>query len=156
YALLEAGPVPVDYIKCPLSPNSRSEVEKARELRPVLLHGWGPAYRVADPEVPEPDLLRELIELSNTPYLSVPLDALGEETDPQSFIAKVQSGVAALQCLSGLDVLLENVPWWPGQNRPYAVADPKLISEAVRASGAWFLVDTAHAQVAAWHRNEPI
>lgn len=160
YSLLDEGKELVDFIKCPLSPNSREEVEKARNYWPVLLHGWGPpGYTVTNPNIPEPDLLAELVQTSGTPFLSVHLDITledGEELDRQQVIDVVSQSVADLKRISGLDVLLENVPWYPWQKRPRAITDPDFISEVIIASDAYLLVDTAHAQVAAWHRGDDI
>lgn len=158
FVLLDRGDVPVEYIKCPLSPDSRTEVARAREYRPVLLHCWGPpGYSATRPEIPEPELLGELAQSSSTPFLSVHLDyqpELDGEMDRDIVLAHVQREVAALKRLSGKDVLLENVPWYPWMNRPRWATDPAFITEAVTSSDALLLVDTAHARVAAWHRGE--
>lgn len=160
YELLDQGKELVDFIKCPLSPDSRPEVEKARTYRPVLLHGWGPpGYTATDTTVPESELLAELAQTSGTPFLSVHLDITleeGHELDRQQVIDVVSQSVANLKRISGLDILLENVPWYPWQKRPRGITDPDFISEVVRASNSYFLIDTAHAQVAAWHRGDDI
>ena len=70
FTLLEQGKVPIDYIKCPLSPDSRNEVTRARRYRPVVLHCWGPpGYSVTRPEAPEPSLLTETVPNSVEPPL---------------------------------------------------------------------------------------
>lgn len=160
YHLLDQGKDLVEFIKCPLSPDSRPEVEKALTYRPALLHGWGPpGYLATDPTIPEPELLAELAQTSGTPFLSVHLDITldeGQEFNRQQIIDVVSQSVIDLKQISGLDILLENVPWYPWQKRPRGITDPDFISEVVRASNSYFLVDTAHAQVAAWHRGDDI
>ena len=160
YTLLDQGDVPIDYIKCPLSPNARMEVERALQYRPVLLHCWGPpGYSATRPEVPEPELLTELAQSSGTPFLSVHLDyhpKIDGIMDRTTLLKHIRNEVSILKRLSGKEVLLENVPWYPWMDRPRWCTDPDFITEAVVASDAWLLVDTAHARVAAWHREEDV
>ena len=158
YTLLDREQVPIDYIKCPLSLNSRVEVERARQYRPVLLHCWGPpGYSVTRPTIPEPELLTELAQSSGTPFLSVHLDyqpATDGEREPAALLTHVRQEVAKLKELSHLDVLLENAPWYPWLHQPRWAVDPAFITEAVIESNAFLLVDTAHARASAWHRSE--
>lgn len=161
YTLLDAGEVPIDYIKCPLSPDGRAEVARARGYRPVVLHCWGPAgYSATWPEIPEPEVLAEVAESSGTPFLSVHLDHQQDRDgamDQGVLIAHVRGQVAELRRISGKEVLLENVPWYPWrQDRPRWGTDPSFITEAVVCSEAFFLIDIAHARVAAWHRGESV
>lgn len=161
YALLEGSDPPaLDFVKCPLSPDSRAEVRRARAFRPVLLHGWGPpGYSVTLPEVPEPDLLRELAATSGTPYLSVHLDhrpARDGELTRGAALARARDNVERLRDLSGLDVLLENVPHYAWQGLPRWATEPAFVAEALDATGTGLLVDLAHARVAARHRGEDV
>jgi hypothetical protein len=50
-------------------------------------------------------------------------------------------------------VLVENMPRWVS-SRPAYIADPAFISAVVEESGCGFLLDLAHARVAAHHRGE--
>ena len=158
YTLLDREHVPIEHIKCPLSPNSRAEVARARQYRPVLLHCWGPpGYSVTRPVIPEPELLIELAQSSGTPFLSVHLDyqpAIDGERERNAVLTHVRQEVAGLKRLANMEVLLENVPWYPWLNQPRWATDPDFITEAVNGSDALLLVDTAHARVAAWHRGE--
>lgn len=158
YSLLDEGRAPVDFIKCPLSPDGRAEVAQARRYRPAVLHCWGPpGYSATRRTIPEPELLAELSETSGTPFVSVHFDYHptkdGEMTRTE-LISHVTRIVAELKEISGKEILLENVPWYAWKDRPREATDPDLISEAVRSSGARFLIDVAHARVAAWHRGE--
>lgn len=158
YTLLDGGGAPVDYIKCPGSPDSRGEVARARTYRPVVLHCWGPpGYSATQPDVPEPELLTELALSSGTPHLSVHLDYRPEKDgalDQESALRRVCEQVARLKALTGLEILLENVPWYPWTDRPRWGTDPAFIVAAIEMADAALLVDIAHARVSAWHRGE--
>ena len=156
--LLDADEISLDYVKCPLSGRSREEVSQFRPYRPVLLHGWGPVHWIGQRGVPEPDLLRELMAVSGSPYVSTHLDARPKDFDgeltPARALARVHVHVAALGEITGQDVLLENVPYLRGGPSPRFTTDPNFIAEALAASSAKFLLDLAHAKVSAWHRGE--
>ena len=158
--LLKSPLVPLDYLKCPLSPNSRAEVQAARAHRPVLLHGWGPpGYSVSMAQVPEPALLQELAALSDTPYLSAHIDYNPDqdgELSPQGLLLRMRKSVEELRRLTGLEVLLENLPFVPWGKRPRYLSDPEYIREVLEATQTAFLLDLAHAQVAAYHRGEDL
>jgi len=160
YTLLDREHVPIEYIKCPLSPNSRVEVTRALQYRPVLLHCWGPpGYSVTRPTIPEPELLVELAQSSGTPFLSVHLDyqpATDGEMERQVLLAHIRQQFKILKELSKLEILLENVPWYPWLHQPRWAMDPVFITEAVQESDAFLLVDTAHARASAWHRGESV
>ena len=156
--VLNAGDLPLDCVKCPLSTRSREEVVAFRPYRPVLLHGWGPVYWVGQRGVPEPGLLRELMAVSDSPYISTHLDVRPDDFDgaltPARALARVLENVAALHEIAGGDVLIENIPYKVGGKSPLFTSDPAFIAEALTVSGAAFLLDLAHAQVSAWHRGE--
>lgn len=158
YELLYNYDLPLDYIKCPLSPNSRAEVAKARQYLPVLLHGWGPpGYSVVMQKIPEPKLLQELVKTSQTPFISAHLDYNPErdgDLSKEALIHRVQRNVEALKDLTGLEVLIENLPFYAWRSRPRYTTDPAFIADTLEASGAHFLLDVSHATVAAWHRNQ--
>jgi uncharacterized protein len=151
---------PVDYLKIPLERDARAQLAQARGLKPVLLHGWGPPYRVGMPEIPAPDELRELITTSGTPYLSVHLDVQPEDFEGEITAARalerVRDSVQALRQITNLEIYLENMPTYAWSERPRFVTDPEFITAALDYSGAGFLLDIAHARVAAHHRNEDI
>ena len=158
YELLYTKDLPLDYIKCPLSPASRAEIGKAKHYLPVLMHGWGPpGYSVTMREIPEPELLQELAETSQTPFLSAHLEYDPErdgELNHTRLLGRIRENVRRLKTLTGLEVLLENVPWYPWKARPRRSTDPEFFAEVLEASGAYLLLDLSHARVAAWHRGE--
>ena len=156
YALLGTHPdLPIHAIKAPLSPISTPEVERAHQHRPVLLHGWGPpGYSVTDDTVPEEALLARLVTLSGTPTLSVHLDPRHDDGhDEAALLGRIARQADRLRALSGLPLLLENVPWRPGTGRPRWGTDPDFIRAALDAARADLLLDLAHARVAAHHRR---
>ncbi|MFC4452573.1 DUF692 family multinuclear iron-containing protein [Deinococcus sonorensis] len=161
YAVLEQEEaLPLDHIKCPLSPQSRPEVERALALRPVLLHGWGPPrYSVTRPELPEPELLRALSARSGTPHLSVHLDpapALDGALSEAELLRRVAAQAEQLRQLSGVPLLLENMPWYPWRQKPGWGVDPAFIRRALEAAQAGLLLDLAHARVACWHLGQDV
>lgn len=161
YVLLERGEdLPLDFIKCPLAPDGRSEVAQARAFRPVLLHGWGPpGFSATARTIPELSMLTELAPISGSPWLSVHLDYMPEkdgELSRAALLRQISGNVKTLSDTSGLRVLLENVPHYAGRPKPLLSSDPDFISEALQESGAAFLLDLAHARVAAYHRQEDI
>jgi uncharacterized protein (UPF0276 family) len=150
--------LPIDLIKCPLSPDSRPEVQRARRHRPVLLHGWGPPeYAITQPEVPQPELLAELLRLSGSPALSVHLDLRGPAGEAGEALARVARGAKELRThLSSLPLRIENVPYYPERPRPRYLSDPDFIEAALDAAGADLLLDLAHARVSADGRSEDL
>lgn len=158
YELLYSEDLPLDYIKCPLSPNSREEVTKALHYLPVILHGWGPpGYSVTASRIPEPQLLVELAQKSGTPFISAHLDYIPErdgELSQADLLKRIQANVAQLKALTGKEILLENLPWYPWKTRPCYTTDPLFFAEVLSLSGAHLLLDLSHAAVAAWHRGE--
>ena len=160
YELLDRGEVPIEFIKCPLSPDSQVDVDRALSYRPVVLHCWGPpGYSATQPVIPEPELLRDLAQKTGTPFVSVHLEYEPERDgsmDADALLARIREQVDLLRELAQKQILLENVPFYPWQNKPRWGTDPELITAAVEASEAAFLLDLAHARVAAWHRGDDI
>lgn len=102
YALLDSEhPPELDFIKCPLTPDGRSEVHRAHPYHPVLLHGWGPpGYSATAPGIPEPELLSELAPFSGSPCLSIHLDDIPERDGDLSrteLLRRVTANVRALE-----------------------------------------------------------
>lgn len=155
--LLRKVDPPVDYLKLPLGRDAAAHARAARAHRPILLHGWGPPYRTGLPGIPEPDALQTLARDSHTPYLSVHLDLQPEDLPAptrRAALRRTRDSVARLRDLTGLDVLLENMPHYAWSERPRFVTDPDFIHDALDVTGAHLLLDLAHARVAAHHRHE--
>ncbi|WP_353544499.1 multinuclear nonheme iron-dependent oxidase, partial [Deinococcus xinjiangensis] len=58
--------------------------------------------------------------------------------------------------LEGIPGALPNVPFYANRPKPRLNSDPDFIREALVESGSAFLLDLAHARVAAHHRQEDI
>jgi uncharacterized protein len=148
---------PVDYLKVALERDLNEQLESARALRPVVLHGFGHHWRIGMPELPNLEHLGALISKSGTPHLSVRLDVQPEDLErvtPGAALERIADNVQRLQDATGLEVLLENVAHYAWSERPQFVSDPAWIEAALEISGASLLLDIAHARVSAYHRGE--
>ncbi len=156
--LLETQDLPLDCVKCPLSANSPQEVAAFRPHRPVLLHGWGPNYWIGQRTVPRPDLLRELMAVSGSPYLSTHLDVQADDFDDapssEEMFSRFGENADALREITGRNILLENIPYFPWGESDVRVVAPEFIGEALRRTGADLLLDLAHARVSAGHTGQ--
>ncbi len=153
--LLETQDLPLDFVKCPLSANSRREVAAFRPYHPVLLHGWGLDFWIGQRAVPQPDLLRELMAVSGSPYLSTHLDVQAGDFDDvpssEQMLTRFTENAEALRAITGGGILLENIPYFPWGKSDVRVVAPEFIGEALRRTRADFLLDLAHARVSAGH-----
>jgi hypothetical protein len=150
---------PVDHLKIPLERDARTQLAQASVFGPVLLHGWGPPYRLGMADIPDAESLRELVHHSRTPHLSVHLDVQPEDLEiitPKHALDRVSQSVHHLREVTGLNILVENMPTYTWSERPRFITDPEFIHRALAQSGADFLLDIAHARVAAHHRGEDV
>jgi hypothetical protein len=150
---------PVDHLKIPLERDARTQLAQASVFGPVLLHGWGPPYRLGMADIPDSDSLRELVHHSRTPHLSAHLDVQPEDLEiitPKHALDRVSQSVDHLREVTGLNILVENMPTYTWSERPRFVTDPEFIHQTLAQSGAGFLLDIAHARVAAHHRGEDV
>ena len=167
-ALLAAGEIDVDRLKA-AGWMDEARLAAVRAQRPVLLHLddgviWPRSWRWADERA-------RLAGSCGTPWLSVHLDLgwtflayrwRGPQPVPRALARRW-----ALRSLRRLQetceafvserpaVLVENMPRWVS-SRPAYIADPAFISAVVEESGCGFLLDLAHARVAAHHQGEPV
>ena len=145
---------PVDYLKVPLHAGFETTLPLARQLRPVLLHS---SMRAGVQDLPDSATLERLIQLSNTPFISLHLDVQPEDLErltPGQALERVASTVEALRESTKLPVLLENIAHYEWSERPAFVSDPQWITAALEISDAHLLLDLAHARVSAYHRHE--
>ncbi len=148
---------PLNYVKVALEKDLDLQLESARALRPVLLHGCGDHWRIAMSQLPNLERLQRWIATSNTPYLSLHLDIQPEDMahlTPGAALERIAENVAQLADSTGLPILLENVAQYAWSERPKFVTDPHWITAALEISGANLLLDITHARVSAYHRNE--
>ena len=148
---------PLDFVKVALERQISQQLESARALRPVLLHGCGDFWRIGMAQMPNLERLQSWVALSNTPYLSVHLDIQPEDMPhltPGAALERVATNVEALRQTTNLPVLLEIVAQYGWSERPRFITDPSWITAALEISGADFLLDIAHARVSAQHRGD--
>ena len=148
---------PLDYVKVALERNIDTQLQSARSLRPVLLHGCGDHWRVGMAQAPDLERLKNWVTTSNTPYLSVHLDFQPEDLShltPGAALTRVSENIEMLRQATGLEVALENVAHYTWSERPLFVSDPAWITAALEISQAPLLLDIAHARVSAAHRGE--
>jgi hypothetical protein len=150
-------------------------VEECRRLAPskrLVVHGicqvtdWG---RIRPPSIGDSGFrdsidfgaLEIALEVAHPQYISVHLELLSDELDAGRFLSNLAQDAEYIRSLTGLPVHLENThTLFPkGANRVHDtgyVSAPSFIREALAATGARFLLDIAHAQVAAWHKRVPV
>ncbi|MGE5579343.1 MAG: DUF692 family multinuclear iron-containing protein [Bacillota bacterium] len=148
-------------------------VDECRRLAPrkrLVFHGicqmtdWG---RVRAPSIGNPgfresiDLsaLQAALDIAHPDYISVHLELIGDTIDPEQYLSLLASDADFTRTLTGLPVHLENTYLLHGQERRHDtdfVSDPMFIRRALSVTGSRFLLDVAHAQVAAWHKGLPV
>lgn len=159
-AILLQNKLPVELIKCPLSAQATKELHRASKYGSTLLHGWGPSgYSILSQDIPEPEQLRFLASSSHSPSLSVHLQLLPErqgELSDHEIRQRLRHNAPLLRQISGLPLLLENMPYLPEKAQPRYISDPEFIKEALELAEADLLLDLAHARIAAFRRHENI
>ncbi len=148
---------PLDFVKVALEREIDSQLQSARALRPVLLHGCGDLWRIGMAILPDLERLKRWIAVSNTPYLSVHLDVQPEDMahlTPGAALERIAINIEALREATGLEVALENVAHYAWSERPRFITDPSWIEAALEMTQAPLVLDIAHARVSADHRGD--
>jgi uncharacterized protein (UPF0276 family) len=159
--LLDAGVVAFDLYKCPDWPDLVSE---AQETRPVYVHFPLMAGKNNLNHV-DWDQIEYLLSVTETGYINLHIapfapDFPGMALDTRSpadaarVIDRVVEDVTYVKQRFGADrIILENVPWDadPKYAIPRPVIEPEVVSRLVKETGCGFLLDTAHARIAALH-----
>lgn len=150
--LVETGAMEVDFFKCP---NRTRVLEKARRQRPVYVHFPLYSGRCMG-EVADLDAVAERLQKTGTPYVTTRLDP---QIEPQtgmmgglfSAIDRTLRNVRTLAAHFGTDrVIVENAPYYKEQARHGSMAaEPAFIRQVVEETGCGFLLNLAHASVAA-------
>lgn len=121
--------------------------------------------------------LKTALDVAKPDYISVHLErtvggtvmgdereevrASGPAHDSERFLSTLVEDVEFLRSLTRLPVHLENTYARYAKESKYRdtgtyVSEPSFIAEAVTSTGSRFLLDIAHAQVAAWYRNQAV
>jgi len=157
--LLKEGKVRFDLFKSPSWPET---VAQARTVWPCYVHfsmlaGSGCA------QDSEADLVADLLEKSDTPHVNMHLaprqnrfaDIPLETSDPSDKERLIEAMLADIGFFARRfgkeNIVLENHPWSvrPKTQVPRPVVEPAVISRVVREAGCNFLLDIAHASIAA-------
>lgn len=154
--LLDAGKIAFDLYKCPDWPDM---IETARAQRPVYVHfplmaGRGNIEQVGW------DTIGHLLADTGTLFVNTHLAPRAadfrlspDSTDPAGADELIRAMLADITPLArrfGRErVILENANWDPGYDIPRLVLDADTICRIVVDSGCGFLLDLAHARMAA-------
>jgi uncharacterized protein (UPF0276 family) len=159
--LLDRGEIDFDLYKCPDWP---AVIAEARGQRPCYVH-WG--LRAGTRALGEVDWAKvdDLLASTDTPAVNVHLSPRVanfpgmsiDTTDPRDRVPVVEAMVADVERLVqrfGVGrVIVENAPWdpTPPWHIPRPALLPDVICEVVARTGCGFLLDLAHAAIAALH-----
>ena len=169
--LLAAGDVPIDFLE---TGGPRAATATALPGVPrVLVHNAVWNRSLAHPRGLEVagalSTTREVLAATGAPWLSVHLGFASAEVGPEGPMMVPRSAVLprdavyeaicknARELAEAVPVplLVENLDYWPTGAYEY-VSEPGFIADVVEAAGVAFLLDLAHAQVAAARLGIPI
>ncbi|MBE3590382.1 MAG: DUF692 family protein [Firmicutes bacterium] len=145
--LFASGVFGLDLFKCPDWPDL---VDEARRHRPVYVH----FDLVAGDGLKDMDwnAVDALLERTGTPYVNLHLAprSFAEDASPTLLADRLVEDVMKMAARYGAHrVIVENVPYRPGGKVPRAAVEPDVIGRVVRETGCGFLLDVAHARIAA-------
>lgn len=166
--LIKENEVDVDFIKLALYDEYREGFEISRKLKPVLLHGVNPGMpeRVGTRFTDTIDWQRinRDIRKYRTPHLGIHLDVRREDLDDlevtkEQVVYRLINGAEIWKDNICVPLLVENIPYskyYASRGALEYVANPEVIREVCEKADVGFLLDTSHARVTAWYRNEDI
>ncbi len=156
--LVQSGQITVDYFK---TPNWEWMVREASLLRPVAVHFNLEAGNGSLGEV-DWDAVRQLSDLTKTPYINLHLDARQSYYPDFSVATSTRSEVEAVTKVILSDILMAVDRFGPErvivENSPYHAIEgntmqlsilPELITRVVDETGCGLLLDISHAVIAA-------
>jgi uncharacterized protein (UPF0276 family) len=156
--LVQTGKIDIDYFK---TPDWGWMVDEAKSLRPVAVHFTLEAGNTTLGAV-NWELIGHLAQATETPYINLHLDSRRERfpdlpvdtIDPS--VKKEVMAVMISDVMSVVDrfgperVIIENSPYrGEAGNTLRPCVEPDMISEVVEETGCGFLLDIAHAFIAA-------
>ena len=163
--LCSAGQIKVDLFKCPPWPET---VAAARRLRPTYVHfvlraGRG---RISQAAL---DRVSDLLDNSDTPLVSVHLSPCASDLDAMPIEtcdaahrellvdAMITDVMVLVERFGAERVIAENLTWAPQQpyEIPRVALEPEVITCVIGATGCGFLLDLAHARIAAKYLKMP-
>ncbi|CAG0963186.1 partial hypothetical protein, partial [Anaerolineae bacterium] len=159
------GEVEIDYFKCPAWPEV---VQAARQVRPAYVHfplRVGAGIKTAvDTETKQPvewNKIDQLLGQSDTPYINLHLNILRDDYPalPQHTIQNdliIENALRDIEVVAGRyghdRVIIENDHAFGGAYLPVTY-QADFIRQIVEVSGCGFLLDLAHARLAANYLN---
>jgi uncharacterized protein (UPF0276 family) len=157
-ALLQAGKISCDRLKCPDWPDT---IAAARKTLPVYVHfpldagstsGRPPNFAAADVMARETD--SPFVNLHLVTYHRDFPEHPSDSTDPQlesAVMDQMLRDIEAATAVVGRDrVIVENIPYFGGGSEYHrASVEPTVIRRVIEQSGCGFLLDVSHARIAA-------
>lgn len=159
--LLDAGQIEVDVYKCPPWPDM---LRDAQQQRPAYVHFPLMAGHADSIDKVGLDNIERFLSETGTRYVNIHLaphtadyampidtsDPLHAEILAEAILRDIRRLVAHF---GAERVIAENVPWDPDPKYaiPLPVIQPAFIRQIIEESGCGFLLDTAHARIAALH-----
>lgn len=163
--LLRQGEVEIDYFKCPAWPEV---IQEARQVRPAYVHfplrvgrGIKTAVDTGTKQPVEWKKIEQLLEQSDTPYINLHLNILMDDY-PEFPQDTIQNDLVMENALSDIEtvaarygherVIIENDHASGGAYLPITY-QADFIRQIVEVSRCGFLLDLAHARLAASYLN---
>lgn len=160
--LIEEGKIDfIDYIKLFSINGDLSPFDWCISKKAVMFHGFigESGSNIADRNFFENRDLneqRKYFEKSNTPYISMHINAMQEPIpNEEEAILVIKENIDKLRKEFGREIILENVPAFRDNEKYNFYANPEFISKVIAETGCRFLFDIGHARAAAEVLNIP-
>lgn len=152
-----------NYFKMHPFPDKNNQIESLREaskIRPVLFHGLD----LAPGDIGDSNLerllnvekLKEIFSLCSNEYISQHIYTKPSGLSDEEVFQSAKKNIRRLTDTFNLPIALENEPFCPGFEIRECMVDPQFISRLISETNSMFLLDIAHAKVAAYYLNMPI
>lgn len=147
----------IDYFKLYSLNEDISGADWCNQNRWLMFHGTiGKSSAIGENDLLEKidfEKTKELIEKSNTPYLSLHISIWhGEQTEEET-IEAIKNNIAYLKNAIGKKIIVENIPYRKGREKHLFLLKPEFISKVVYDNDVGFLFDISHARKAAEYLN---
>lgn len=164
--LVKNGLIDIDYFKFPslkfhapiqddFALYEKFLIEKKR-IKPILLHGLFPSpHNICSPDFKENlevELLKKIMELSETPIISLHFDGADENATEREIIKTAVGNLLFLRetFMTAEVISIENVE----NSKSRFMIEPRVISEVIREADVHLLLDVSHGAWSAMNRNE--
>ncbi|MDR7857852.1 DUF692 family multinuclear iron-containing protein [Tissierella sp.] len=140
-----------------------NDYSELRKIKPVFIHGLVQTINPGELNFGKNfnlEILQNTLALTDTKYISFHLQCIinyGQQIDKDSFLVNFINDLSYIRDAIRLPIHLENIhfyfPCEGKDNNAAFVCQPSFIEETLVRSNSKFLLDIAHAQIAAWHLN---